>query len=42
MLHYTDSKISVELTYFFFQICASSIWGQLFEIQLKAQIKGEL
>jgi hypothetical protein len=42
MLHSTDSKIKGELTRFFFQICAIGIWGQHFEIQLKAQIKGEL
>jgi hypothetical protein len=42
MLHLTNSKIQGELTRVFFQICAIGIWDQLFEIQLKAQIKGEL
>jgi hypothetical protein len=39
MLHFTDSKIKGELSCAFSQICAIGIWGQFFEIQLKAQIK---
>jgi hypothetical protein len=42
MLHFSDSKIKGELTRTFFQNCAIGIWGQIFETQLKAQIKGEL